>query len=142
MGFREVIDSKVAGFVPSAVAITVLGQVSDNIMQAIAEGAEFAHAEVVRISPVDSGEYRKNHIAAVGAQPKNYTPHDGPSVAGPPTTPKLKPELDQDLWVVNNAPHAARLEQGWSRSQAPKGIYRPTTAKVKRVLAEKIRAKT
>jgi hypothetical protein len=86
-----------------------------------------AFRNVVKRSPVDTGAYRGSHGIA------NFEPSDtqdakkakkGETV--PPATAKgwTWQVGDGDIWMYNNVPYAERIENGWSHTKAPQGVYR------------------
>ncbi|NIJ40346.1 hypothetical protein FHS78_000616 [Parvibaculum indicum] len=76
---------------------------------------DFAWETIATMSPVDMRPdadnivYRKNHLLMV----------NGEEVGPPP----VKIEVDDVVTFVNLLPYARRLEKGWSKKQAPDGIY-------------------
>jgi hypothetical protein len=69
---------------------------------------DFAYETILSLSPIYTGRYKDSHILMV----------NGVETAGPVT-----PGVDDEIALVNTQPYARRLEHGWSKRQAPDGIY-------------------
>jgi len=116
-----------------------------------------AFAEVVLLSPVDSGRFRSNWNTAIGAAPtgttdkETYPKGDAIKVKGPIATEVLNNaetvvanfKIGQVAYFANNLPYAYRLEfEAWS-DQAPGGMVRLTAQRwqpiVDKVVAQIVR---
>lgn len=76
------------------------------------------------MAPVDTGRFRANFVA--GMHDTDSEPHPTDPFPAQPDSPTLKEgAYDGSMWIVNNVPYAADLEQGHS-GQAPQGVVRPT----------------
>jgi hypothetical protein len=111
-------------------------------------------AQVVLMSPVDTGRFRANWMIGEGSPNLsvvgNYDTSGlgkktgkgfsgGVSVNSGETTKiaALNITGDQSVFITNSLPYAARLEYGWSK-QAPEGMVRKTVAKFLGITAEAV----
>lgn len=82
---------------------------------------------IVHRSPVDTGQYRSNHILSIGKP--DYSVEYKPDKKGIRTL-RLGMSVLKDIplgkfpsvFIQNNLPYGLRLENGWSK-QAPNGVY-------------------
>ena len=81
---------------------------------------------VVVSSPVMDGHYRGSHRVSLNSPDNNYDVNsvdlNGNSTLSEGSAQIVKFKLGNNLFIQTNAPHATRLENGWS-DQAPKGVY-------------------
>ena len=102
------------------------------------------YKNIIMRSPIDTGAYRASHGIAVGEKPGGSE-----GVKGYQTGEQLDalenefPDLDWELgdgviWIYNNVPYAARLEDGHSK-QAQQGIYSVALAEFQTVLENEIK---
>lgn len=85
-------------------------------------------ANVINMSPVDTGRFKGNWQTAVGAPVSGTIEALDPS--GAVVTAKVAGvvetlEVGDVIYMVNNLPYAERLEEGYS-GQAPSGMVRLT----------------
>lgn len=79
---------------------------------------------LVLASPVDTGNFRANWLMSIGS-PETRILSEQEAAAANPVADAFDVALTYpndslpDLWLVNNLPYAARLNNGWS-AQAPK----------------------
>lgn len=102
----------------------------DKARTVVRKVAQEAGARVVLRSPVDTGRFRANWAAGVGAP--NLTTTLATDKAGQGTIAKLTSAAlrwdgEGDIYVTNSLPYAQRLEYGYSK-QAPAGMVRITVA--------------
>lgn len=90
-------------------------------------------SRVVMKSPVDTGRFRGNWVAAIGAYSGVTTTDVDPSGRG--TVGKIAaavagmPINGASIFLTNSLPYSIRLEYGYSR-QAPAGMVRTTLAEI------------
>lgn len=99
-----------------------------KIETAIRKIALDVFAEVIMMSPVDTGRFRGNWQVAIGSTPSGTLEID--DRAGTATLSKAQAEAlqlkaGQTIFLVNNLPYAQSLEYG-SSTQAPGGMIRLT----------------
>lgn len=99
-----------------------------KIETAIRKIALDVFAEVIMMSPVDTGRFRGNWQVAIGTTPSGTLEVD--DKAGTATLAKAQAEAlglkaGQTIFLVNNLPYAQALEYG-SSQQAPGGMIRLT----------------
>lgn len=87
---------------------------------------------VVLKSPVDTGRFRGNWQVAEGSPAtevlENADKGGGATISdGIAQIEGIEP--GSDIWISNNLPYAARIEDGWSK-QAPGGVVALTVAEV------------
>ena len=75
------------------------------------------------LSPVDTGRYRSNHIVSFGSPDYRYTDNTGGMGEAFSAIDGLSANELPVIYVQNNLPYAQALEDGWSRTQAPQGVY-------------------
>ena len=97
-----------------------------------------ALARVVEKTPVDTGRARANWFVQIGGAGVKITEDVDKSDKGQDTvakesnvigTFKLK-DGDQVISLYNNLPYVNRLENGWSKIQAPAGMVAVTVAEL------------
>ena len=111
-----------------------------RLSQVVRKSALGAFSEVIRKSPVDTGRFRGNWQASIGAPAGGVLSDTGGSVSIARAQGTVSgAELGDSIFLVNNLPYAQRLEYGWSR-QAPNGMVRLTVQRwqpiVNRMVAE------
>lgn len=79
---------------------------------------------LVLASPVDTGNFRANWLMSIGTPDTKILSESEALSANPVAAAfdvalKYPKDRLEDLWLVNNLPYAARLNDGWS-AQAPK----------------------
>lgn len=85
---------------------------------------------IVQESPFDTGVFKNNWLMSIGS-PSNEILEDG-DVSGSKAIERARQVVMDyplsslpDLWLVNNLPYAARLNNGWSGQQEnPKWVER------------------
>ena len=85
---------------------------------------------IVQESPFDTGVFKNNWLMSIG-NPSNEILEDG-DVSGSKAIERARQVVMDyplnslpDLWLVNNLPYAARLNNGWSQQQDnPKWVER------------------
>ncbi|WNZ59907.1 HK97 gp10 family phage protein [Myxococcus sp. MxC21-1] len=99
-------------------------------------------ANVVTASPVDTGQFRANWRAGVGARPDgtlDSTDKDGGATITAAKEALESAKLGDTVYVANNLPYAHPLEFGHSQ-QAPSGMVRVTLANLPEILGEAVGA--
>ncbi|QQR47743.1 HK97 gp10 family phage protein [Myxococcus xanthus] len=97
-------------------------------------------ANVVTASPVDTGQFRANWRAGVGARPDGTlesTDKDGGATITAAKEALESAKLGDTVYVANNLPQGRRLEFGHSQ-QAPNGMLRVTLANLPEILGEAV----
>lgn len=107
-----------------------------KIETAIRKIALDVFAEVIMMSPVDTGRFRGNWQVAIGSTPSGTLEID--DKAGTATLAKAQAEAlglraGQTIFLVNNLPYAQALEYGYS-NQAPGGMIRLTVQRWKPIV--------
>ncbi|KKC39508.1 hypothetical protein WH87_04750 [Devosia epidermidihirudinis] len=107
-----------------------------KIETAIRKIALDVFAEVIMMSPVDTGRFRGNWQVAIGSAPSGTLEID--DKAGTATLAKAQAEAlglkaGQTIFLVNNLPYAQALEYG-SSQQAPGGMVRLTVQRWKPIV--------
>lgn len=100
---------------------------------------------IVAKSPVDSGRFKNNWLAAYGAADTTTTSNNAKTafgVEGGAVIGRLKAKLNgldvgQVFYFTNSLPYAQRLEYGWSQ-QAPAGMVRLSVANWQTIVAEEV----
>lgn len=107
---------------PTNFAIEVVKNCEDHVKKVAAVGLQ----SVVVGSPVMDGHYRASHRVTVDQEDSGYDPNaldtNGASTLTKGNAEIVKFKLGSNLYIQTNAPHATRLENGWS-DQAPNGVY-------------------
>jgi hypothetical protein len=88
------------------------------------------------------GHFRANWQLGVGVIPQGE--RDGVDTNGTVALPAIIAEIPEEAagkvyWIVNNAPYARRLEDGWSR-QAPQGLVQLTAIMFQSIVDEAVGA--
>lgn len=78
---------------------------------------DFTWLTLAQLSPIDTGQYRGHHMLLVNG-----------SEAGPPP---VKIGVDDVVTFVNLEPYSRLIERGWSKRQAPDGVYEAASAIVR-----------
>jgi hypothetical protein len=99
-------------------------------------------AQLIQMSPVDTGRFRNNWYLSVGYGPNTGT-NDGADRSGNSALARISSnlgtiKLGQLIWVTNNLPYATRLEYGYSK-QAPGGMVRISAARFQQYLSNAVR---
>lgn len=93
-------------------------------------------AEVIMMSPVDTGRFRGNWQVAIGSVPSGTVEIDdkaGTATLSRAQATALGLKAGQVIYLVNNLPYAAALEYGYSQ-QAPGGMIRLTVQRWKPIV--------
>lgn len=83
-------------------------------------------AQMVRMSPVDTGRFRSNWFYGDGLAPSGFD-QSGSASLQRITAGVASWSPGETMRVTNSLPYARRLENGWSQ-QAPAGMVRTTIA--------------
>ena len=112
----------------------------EKIGNAIELMAMFALRGVVQKSPVDTGRFRGNWIVSRHSPSKhtrktsdkngNQTIKKGAKVIERFKYKESIKLFEQSIIIQNNLPYANRLENGWSKTQAPHGMIAVTIAEM------------
>jgi len=107
-----------------------------KIETAIRKIAIDVFAEVIMMSPVDTGRFRGNWQVAIGTIPNGTLEIDDKE--GTATLAKAQAEAmglkaGQTIYLINNLPYARALEYGLSQ-QAPGGMIRLTVQRWKPIV--------
>jgi len=125
-------------------ALVKLGMLVDaDMSQAIRKGVLDVFGNIIRRSPVVTGAYRASHGIAngdpgdeagivVGKKGKTI----GEEVALSKAQAWMWKVGDGDIFIYNNVPYAERIENGWSTTKAPAGVYRVALAEVTQFLSK------
>lgn len=102
-----------------------------EISQVIRKGVLDVFGGILKRSPVDTGAYRASHGIAnfdPGANLGIVKGKKGQTIPESVALSKAKAWAwkvgDGDIFIYNNVPYAERIENGWSKKQAPAGVYR------------------
>ncbi|MBX3490904.1 HK97 gp10 family phage protein [Parvibaculum sp.] len=115
-----------AGFAQSVSAFSAATKA--RMQAAVRKIALSAFAEVILMSPVDTGRFRGNWQVAIGNVPTGTLEIDDKE--GTATVSRAQAEAMQltpgeSIFLINNLPYARALEYGHS-DQAPRGMVRIT----------------
>lgn len=100
-------------------------------------------AQLIQMSPVDSGRFRSNWYLTVGYSPTlTTTTQADPS--GGISLSRIQSgltaiDMGKLIWITNNLPYATRLEYGYSK-QAPAGMVRISAARFQQYLSAAVQA--
>jgi hypothetical protein len=85
------------------------------------------------------GRFRANWNCTVGTADTSTSESTNQAAAIPAMIQVVQPTTRHDInWLSNSLPYAARLEyEGWSR-QAPAGMVRRNTARIKRLISQEL----
>lgn len=88
-------------------------------------------AQIVIMSPVDTGRFKGNWLVSINAIPsgvdQNKVDKSGSGTLSTIQSTVGQMKAGDVISLVNNLPYATRLEYGWSK-QAPAGMVRLTIA--------------
>jgi hypothetical protein len=90
--------------------------------------------KIVMKSPVDTGRFRANWEVSVGGYSRDASEKKDKS--GASTLNKIImsvnsiPLSGQKIFLTNALPYAIRLENGWSKTQAPQGMVKLSLAEI------------
>lgn len=107
-----------------------------KIETAIRKIAIDVFAEVIMMSPVDTGRFRGNWQVAIGSVPTGTLEIDdktGTATLSRAQATAMGLEAGQSIFLVNNLPYAMALEYGLSQ-QAPGGMIRLTVQRWKPIV--------
>jgi hypothetical protein len=107
-----------------------------KIETAIRKIAIDVFAEVIMMSPVDTGRFRGNWQVAIGSVPTGTLEIDdktGTATLSKAQATAMGLEAGQSIFLVNNLPYAMALEYGLSQ-QAPGGMIRLTVQRWKPIV--------
>lgn len=107
-----------------------------KIETAIRKIAIDVFAEVIMMSPVDTGRFRGNWQVAIGSMPSGTVELDdkaGTAVLSKAQAQAMGLKAGQTIFLVNNLPYAQALEYGLSQ-QAPGGMIRLTVQRWKPIV--------
>jgi hypothetical protein len=107
-----------------------------KIETAIRKIAIDVFAEVIMMSPVDTGRFRGNWQVAIGSVPTGTLELDdkaGTATLSAAQAKALELKAGQTIFLVNNLPYAEALEYGHSE-QAPGGMIRLTVQRWKPIV--------
>lgn len=104
--------------------LSIKVELTEFTAQEIRQLGIIADQRIVQASPVDTGLFKNNWLMSIGS-PTLETVEEEEDKSGSKAINRAKEvvlsyPLDSlpDLWLVNNLPYAARLNDGWSE-QAP-----------------------
>jgi hypothetical protein len=95
-------------------------------------------AQLIQMSPVDTGRFRNNWYLSIGYSP-NVATNTGADKSGSAALTRIanglgSAKLGDLIWITNNLPYATRLEYGYSK-QAPAGMVRISAARFQQYLS-------
>jgi hypothetical protein len=82
-------------------------------------------SRVILKSPVDTGRFRGNWQVAIGSIPSGTLELDDKTGTATVSKADLKlvgAKAGDTIYLANNLPYAVRLEEGYSKTQAPQGM--------------------
>lgn len=91
-----------------------------------------AAAQLIDMTPVDTGRARANWTVAVGApwgDVRDATDKSGQATKSAATAALAAYRCGPSIWITNNLPYIERLENGWSR-KAPAGMLGVTAMRL------------
>lgn len=102
------------GIKPSKYAIQMIENLEEDVKQKVMIGFQ----TIITMAPVQDGHYRGSHVLTVNGQNFSYDPSHL-DVGGNATISKalnsvMQFKLGDTVYIQTNAPHALRLENGWS----------------------------
>lgn len=103
--------------------LSIKVELTEFTAQEIRQLGIIADQRIVQASPVDTGLFKNNWLMSIGSPTLETVEEEDKSGSKAINRAKevvLSYPLDSlpDLWLVNNLPYAARLNDGWSE-QAP-----------------------
>lgn len=110
--------------------LSIKVELTEFTAQEIRQLGIIADQRIVQASPVDTGLFKNNWLMSIGTPSLETVAEEDKS--GSKAIERAKEvvmtyPLDSlpDLWLVNNLPYAARLNDGWSQQQeTPKFVER------------------
>jgi len=126
-------DSPVEGYVD---------EVEERVTKLVRRIALTALKGVISASPVQDGPFRGNHH--VGLTKPDHSSSSAADKSGRTTQAMGERKIGASesyptIWISNAMPYANRLENGWSKIQAPRGIYSVTFTAVMARFAHELR---
>ncbi|WP_432481668.1 HK97 gp10 family phage protein [Moraxella sp. ZY200743] len=91
-------------------------QITDELDKQYRTFAIDCYNNVVELSPVDTGTYRRSHHVSIGAPSMAQTGAGRGAIMG------IAKGNYPTIFIQTNSPYSIRLENGWSK-QAPTGVY-------------------
>lgn len=106
-----------------AEGLSIKVELTEFTAQEIRKLGIIADQRIVQASPFDTGLFKNNWLMSIGSPSTEVLTEEDPSGSKAINRARevvMSYPLDSlpDLWLVNNLPYAARLNDGWSQ-QAP-----------------------
>lgn len=93
---------------------SIIDDIDKHCLETYKKFAMACYNNLVALSPVDTGRYRRNHIVSVGAPSYAIDSQGGFNFSFG--------DKHQIIYIQNNLPYVLRIEHGHSK-QAPSGVY-------------------
>ena len=116
----------------------LLAKASDKADMVVRRTALELQSQMIERAPVDTGRFKGNFQAGVGAVNTDTSAAAGSDAKGRTATVLQGWKAGQTIFLSNSLPYAKRLETGWSK-QAPSGFVRLTVQNYSRALAEAVK---
>lgn len=117
----------------------LLAKAGDKSDQVVRKVAIELQNSMIQMSPVDSGRFKSNWAAGIGAINTDISATAGSDAQGRTGIALSGWKPGQTIFLTNSLPYSLRLEYGWSK-QAPAGMVRLTVQEygdyLKKVVAE------
>ncbi len=109
--------------------LSVKVELTEFTAQEIRSIGLIADQRIVQASPVDTGLFKNNWLMSIGSPSTEIVKDEdfsGSKAIEQARTVVMSYPLDSlpDLWLVNNLPYAARLNDGWSEQAPSKFVER------------------
>lgn len=109
--------------------LSVKVELTEFTAQEIRSIGLIADQRIVQASPVDTGLFKNNWLMSIGSPSTEIVKDEdfsGSKAIEQARTVVMSYPLDAlpDLWLVNNLPYAARLNDGWSEQAPSKFVER------------------
>ena len=96
--------------------------------------------KVTRMSPVDTGRFKANWNFSYGQPDYTITASTNQSRGTAQAMKAATMDVGGITYLSNGLPYAARLESGWSHTQAPAGMVRISVAEFSRFVRQALKA--
>ncbi len=115
----------------------LLAKAGDKADMVVRRTALELQSMMIERAPVDTGRFKGNFQAGVGAANTDTSAAPGSDAKGRTATTLQGWKPGQTIFLTNSLVYARRLENGWSK-QAPSGFVRLTVQNYSRALAKAV----
>lgn len=115
------------------------GDNAEKVVRAVALDVTYS---VVDMSPVDTGRFKNNwnvNVSSIDRMTRDTTDASGAASKARADSALISFTIGQNIYISNSLPYAQRLEDGYSKIQAPSGMVKVTLTKYQSFIKNAVR---